>query len=157
MLNQAIHCLQRLRLSDRSCLLAVFALLALLTACRSESPSEQLGQRLKTVSSWAATTQMVGEAWARDRVPTHYTRRTLQRVQQTLDEEMKTLGKSADIPPDVRSKVSEPVQKLKEIAGQMQRAVENSDRAAMNSQLEELKKANQEVNGIMKAGGTPQP
>jgi ElaB/YqjD/DUF883 family membrane-anchored ribosome-binding protein len=81
----------------------------------------------------------------------------LQRVQETLDEEMKTLGKSADIPEDVRSKVSEPVQKLKEIAGQMQRAVENSDRAAMNSQLEELKKANQEVNGIMKAGGTPQP
>jgi hypothetical protein len=157
MLNQTISCLQRLRLLDRACLLAVFALLALLTACRSQSSAEELGQRLKTVSSWAATTQMVGEAWASGKVPTHYTQRTLQRVQETLDEEMKTLGKSADIPPDVRSKVSEPVRKLKEIAGQMQRAVENSDRAAMNSQLEELKKANQEVNGMLKAGGTPQP
>lgn len=40
-------------------------LLPLFTACSSQSSASELTKELQTVTSWAATAQMVGDAWTR--------------------------------------------------------------------------------------------
>jgi hypothetical protein len=69
--------------------LGSIALLTLLMACsRSPSPDKSV-KALKTIGSWTATAQMVGEAWQQGRVPQHYAEQTLKKSQEEIAKEAK--------------------------------------------------------------------
>ncbi len=48
-------------------------LLIILSACSSKSSADELTKDLQKVTSWAATADMVGDAWTHGNVPTAYT------------------------------------------------------------------------------------
>lgn len=60
-------------------------LLTLFTvACSSKASTSELKEELQKVSSWAATGQMIGNAWIRNAVPTTYAKQTLIKTEEEL-------------------------------------------------------------------------
>jgi uncharacterized metal-binding protein len=59
-------------------------LLTLMTACSGKSEADKLTKELQTVTSWAATAEMTGEAWIQGNVPTAYAKQTLSTAQKKL-------------------------------------------------------------------------
>jgi hypothetical protein len=107
--------------------LGSIGLLTLLVACsRSPSP-EQSVKALKTIQSWTATAQMVGEAWQQGRVPQHYAQQTLAKTEQEIDREAKDLT----APPVI-------VKQMQQTISQMADRVDRSPSGAFAAALDRL-------------------
>ena len=114
----------------------IFAALIFLTAC-SSSP-DKLTKELKTISSWAATVRMVGEALMNGKVPTAFAKRTLETAQQNLKDENKTLSKSSDIPNEERTSVQGQINRIQQLVSQMKSAVEGKDQSVLSQLIRQL-------------------
>lgn len=69
-------------------------LLTLFTvACSSKASSKELKEESEKVSSWAATGQMIGNAWIRDAVPTTYAKQTLIKAESELQKSADKIAK----------------------------------------------------------------
>lgn len=62
-------------------------LLLILTACSRSPDRDKIVKPLKTIQSWAATAQMVGEAWQQGRIPQQYARQTLIKTREEIGKE----------------------------------------------------------------------
>ena len=129
-----------------------------LSACGARSSADEVARELKTVSSWAATARMTGEAWANGAVPKAYATRTLREAAQTIHEEIDTIRElSSTSTPDAGSAaLLERLQALERAAGQMAMAVEQEDRAALAEQLRQLSAEEQNIKGFKESGGGQQ-
>ncbi|HKC65758.1 MAG TPA: hypothetical protein VKB86_19100 [Pyrinomonadaceae bacterium] len=126
----------------------IFAALILLAGCSSSS--DKLTKELKTISSWAATSQMVGEALMSGKVPEAYAKRTLEIAEQNLQNESKTLEKSSDIPNDERAEVQAKINRIQQVVGQMKSAVEGKDQSALSQLIGQLMIEEQGVKSSIK-------
>jgi len=126
-------------------------LLLLLTACSSKSSADDLTKELQTVTSWAATAQMVGDAWSHGNVPTLYAKQTLSKAQQKLHQETDTLAHSSTLTQH-RTLLAQ-LQRLASIVGQMSIAVEQKDHVAMSQYLKQLSTQEQTLSTLAKTAG----
>lgn len=126
----------------------IFASLIFVTAC--SSPSDKLTKELKTISSWAATSQMVGEALMNGKVPASFAKRTLETAGQNLQDESKTLSKSSDIPSEQRARAQEQINRIKLLVNQMETAIEGKDRAALAQSTAQLMDEEQAMKSYIK-------
>lgn len=115
---------------------SLLLLLTLLAGCSNKSSKDELTKELQTVTSWAATAQMTGDAWSRGSVPTAYAKQTLSTAQEKLHEETDTLLTSTDS--TQRRTILEHLQRLETTVKQMSRAVEQGDHAALAQELKQL-------------------
>src|SRR4051812_25428986 len=98
--------------------------LVFLNACSFQSAPDKLRQELQTISSWAATTRMAGEALLNGHVPSAYAARAFETAHQNLQDEGKALEQSSDIPAEQRAKVQTEVTRLQQIIGQLKTSAE---------------------------------
>lgn len=126
-------------------------LLTLLTACSSKSSGDDFSKELETVTSWAATAQMVGDAWIHDKVPTAYAYQTLSKAQKKLQEETEKLAHSSTDPK--QHNIIQNIQRLESTVGQMSKAVEQKDCNAITKQLKQLSTQQQTLNTLAKTAG----
>jgi hypothetical protein len=114
----------KLMFNSRYIYTVLFIFAATLPACGS---SNSVGQKLQTIDSWVATVSMTATAWAEAKVPEVYTKQTLEKAQQELIHEIKTV----DLPPQQR----QPLQRLNPTVAQIQAAVEHKDKATLQQSL----------------------
>lgn len=133
-------------------------LLTLLTACSSKSSADELAKELQTVTSWAATAHMVGDAWTRGVVPTAYAKQTLEKAQKELHKEIDKLTQKSD--PQDRATLQEQLRRLESTVGQMSTAVEQGNRTALAKlvadiaqQLKQLSREEQTISTLAKTAG----
>ena len=125
-------------------------LLTLLSVSCSSNPDEDLSKELKTVSSWAATAHMVGDASIKGTMPAAYAKETLKKSREKLQEETDKLSKS---PAAQEQKVLETLQQLQKIIAQMSTAVEHKDNKEIATQLDLLSKQEKTLRNLAKQVG----
>jgi FlaA1/EpsC-like NDP-sugar epimerase len=130
-------------------------LLTLLSACSSKSSTSKLTKELQTVTSWAATAEMTGDAWIRGNVPTVYAKQTLSTTLEKLHKETEKIAQSSSDPTQRRT-ILDHLQRLESTVGQMSRAVEQKDRTATTQKLRQLSTQKQTISTFATvAGGQP--
>src|SRR5437763_2290691 len=108
--------------------------LALLTACKSPTPADEMD----SVLSWVGTAGTVGDAWLRHTTPDKYTRQTLELSDQTLLDLGAQLLKSP--PPVVDSAMLDSVLTRSRFhVAQMWRLVEEKNAPDFKTQLDSLR------------------
>ncbi len=127
-------------------------LLTLLSACSSKSSGNDLAKELETVTSWAATAHMVGDAWIHGSVPTAYAKQTLSTAQKKLHKQTDTLAHSSTDSTQRRA-ILEQLQCLESTVGQMSMAVEQKDKTAIAQQLKHLSTQEQTISTLAKFAG----
>ena len=120
-------------------------LLTLLTAC-SNKPSDDVTKKLETVTSWAATAQMTGDAWIHGSVPTAYAKQTLSIAQKELHKETNTLFTSTNS--TQRRTLVEHLQRLETTVNQMSTAVAQGNHTALAQQLKQLSAEKQTISTL---------
>ncbi|MGI8505110.1 MAG: hypothetical protein ACR2LR_28880 [Hassallia sp.] len=117
-------------------------LLTLFTvACSSKVSTKELKKESQKVSSWAATGQMIGNAWIHDAVPTIYAKQTLTKAQEELQKEADKIEKmqpETAAQEQYKSNILKYSQKEKTISEKMSRAVAEKNKSAMKVQLAKL-------------------
>lgn len=133
-------------------------LLTVLTAC-SGTEADKLTKELQTVSSWAATAEMTGEAWMQGNVPTAYAKQTLSTAQKKLHKQTETIAQLSYDPKQL-SRILEHLQLLESTVAQMSTAVEQKDRTALarldadiTQQLQQLSSQKQSIKTLAKTAG----
>ena len=134
---------------------SLLLLLTLLAACSNKSSADDLAKELKTVMSWAATSQMAGDAWIHGSVPTVFAKQTLSKAQTQLHEETDTLAHSSANPTQRRTILNN-LQRLESTVSQMSTAVEHEDHNVMTQQLKQLTTQQQMLSALAKAAGRQQ-
>ncbi|MFE1746131.1 hypothetical protein [Coleofasciculus sp. H7-2] len=129
-------------------------LLTLLTACSSQSSTKNITKDLQVVTSWAATVQMVSNAWIRGAVPTAYTKQTLKKAKQELEKETSKLTLQASTEPE--RKLLEELHHLEVTLSQISQGIEREDRPNVAQQIQELTKENHALNTQAKSVGVQQ-
>jgi TolA-binding protein len=129
-------------------------LLGLLTSCSNHS-SAQLSKELQTVTSWAATANMVDHTWIQGAVPTVYAKQTLQTAQQELQKEISTLREPQSFTATKQNRVAllEHLHRLQQILEQMSTTVDQGNSTAMPQQLRQLSMEAQKIDMLAKAIG----
>lgn len=111
-------------------------LLTILSACSNKSPAKELSKHLQTVTSWAATADMTGEAWIGGNVPTVYAKQTLQKAQQEITKETTTIKKLASS--QNNQQLLEQLKSLNQTVAQMSTAVEQENQTVLAQQIQQL-------------------
>lgn len=125
----------------RSRLNGFLMLLTLLTSCTTQSSTDQLTHELQSVKSWAATTNMVADAWGRGAIPSAYAKQTLVKAQQELQTEIDNIKKirtprKTDI--ESAKNLVYIVSKMSIATGQILTAIKKENRTAVTQQLGQL-------------------
>lgn len=121
-----------------------FALIALslsvtFSSCTFQSSAQQLKDEMRTQKSWAATLRMMGKSWQAGAVPATYMRKALENVAQVIGKERQSISESSTLPAEQRTELVNRARSLEQTASQMQQAIRQSDRAAFQQQIEQLK------------------
>ncbi|WP_013320688.1 hypothetical protein [Gloeothece verrucosa] len=124
------------------------------SGCSSQPSTDKFVQEMKTVTSWAATSQMVGDAWLKQDVPTVYAKLTLETAQEKLQKEAETLNKVT--PFQQKTRVLNQLQQLEKTVTRMAIAVNNKDNPAVSQQVQILSTHQQALHSLIKeTGGQP--
>lgn len=126
-------------------------LLSALTACSSQH--ENLAQELKTVSSWTATAQFVGESWLQKTVPTAYATETLEATESELHQEMEKIAAAASSQSQTQS--LEQLRQIESIVNRMVNAIKQEDTGAMAQMTHDLASRQQAIHKLIDAGKQP--
>ena len=117
-------------------------LLTLFTmACSSKASTKELKKESQKVSSWAATGQMIGNAWIRDAVPTIYAKQTLIKAEEELQKEADKIEKmqpETAAQEQYKSKILKYSKLEKIISEKMSIAVAEKNKSAVKIQLAKL-------------------
>lgn len=132
-------------------------LLVAFTAC-TRSPADRLKAELQSVSSWSATSRMVGEAWLKGAVPYAYAAETLRAAQETLSEEIRTLQgeKPEGGTLELHNSVLERARGIEQVIGEMRASIEKRDSQSLSHLLKQLEAEEQATKALMQTGG-PKP
>lgn len=122
-------------------------LVILLTACNSKSSGSDLKNELQKVTSWAATAQMIGDAWLENNIPTTYAKTALSKTQEELYKETDTLKHSSK-----DHSLLEQVQTLESTVSKISSAIKYKDHNAMLINLKQLSSQKQKLSAL--ASGT---
>ena len=120
-----------------------FLLVAILTACNSQFSSINAKKELQTIDSWTATAHLLADKWLQGAVPNVYTRQTLQKVEQNLQQEANTLTK-ADLVrqyPDLPTQL----QQLQQSVHLLSAAIAQGNRATVTQKVQQLIAQEQEL------------
>lgn len=130
-------------------------LLTLLNACSSTSSEvDEVTKELKTITSWAATADMTGEAWIRGSVPTAYAKQTLQTAQQEIRKQTTTLNKDASV--QNNKQLLAQLKSIDQTVGQMSMAVAQENRPVVAQQIQQLLIEKKALSALTKTtGGKP--
>jgi hypothetical protein len=108
--------------------------LALLTACKSPTPADEMD----SVLSWVGTAGLAGEAWLRHSTPDKYTRQTLELSDQTILQISSELLKSP--PASINSQTLDSViTRARQHIAQMARLVAEKNSPAFARALDSLR------------------
>jgi hypothetical protein len=132
--------------------LAATLLLLTSSACASD-PQKEARQELQTLSSWAATIHLLGEAWLERSVPGRYAQKTLDEARQTLQDESQTIQQSSSMPADARASLVEHAQKLDKLAGTLREEVQTGDPSLTRQALDEVAQEQQTLEGLARGAG----
>jgi hypothetical protein len=129
--------------------LIAVSLFLLLNACTSSDPASELEKETKTIISWAATAQMVSEAWRVASVPQAYADRTFQSAQEEIEKQKRAIQKLS-VSSDTRGKLIGNIESVGNTIAQMQSALRSGDRAALASYSGQLGSETQELERFVK-------
>lgn len=133
----------------RRCLLGWIALSVSLAGC-SRDPASQARDELATARSWAATTRMVGEAWAAGAVPGPYAADALEAARASSEDEAAAVSAEPDVAAMAPLDLAARFHAIASIAAELRGAVESGDRGALDRGLARLA---DEERAIGAAGG----
>lgn len=127
-------------------------LLLTLTAYGCQTSSSDAAKELNTISSWAATAQMVAEAWMQGSVPEVYAKQTLEKTQHELDNERKTVeNQLAQQTPQLPQQL----QHLDEAIQQLTIAIDHKDKRAIAQPLHQLEAIQHQLKTLSQKAGQP--
>jgi hypothetical protein len=115
-------------------------LLLILVACSRSTDRDKHLKTLKTIRSWTATAQMVGDTWQRGHLPQQYARQTLIKSQTEITKEAKQLS----APPVVLTQMQQNIQTM---AAQIDRP----DQMAFSAALQKLSSQQRQLDALMTA------
>jgi CelD/BcsL family acetyltransferase involved in cellulose biosynthesis len=127
-------------------LLLLIAICFSLIGC-GKSDEQKLIAESKEVTSWAASAQMIAEAWSQGRVPTPYAKRSFQNINQQLNESAARIQSLSD---NHRPQLIATLQQLLSVVSQLEAASKHQDRSANNQLQEQLSQARDALNSIAK-------
>lgn len=116
-------------------------MLTLATSCGGKTPTEDMLNEAQNVSSWAATANMVGDAWIRKAVPSNYAQQTLKKAQEELLKESGNIVQikpSSDTTERYKSVLLADTLQLANTTKQISIAVTQKNRTLVQRQLREL-------------------
>lgn len=131
-------------------------ILTLLASCSGKTSTEDMDKETQSVYSWAATANMVGDAWIRGAVPNKYAEQTLKIATEELRKEKDKIDKiklSEDVSERDKSMLLAEVMQLGNKTAEMSRAVAQKNRSAVRQQLGELAAEKRSLNKLRKVAG----
>ena len=120
------------------------SLLVLLAACGRSSPNEKLVKALKSIKSWTATAQMVGETWQQGSIPDIYAQQTLEKSQEEIAKETKGLTNPS---------LLQQLQPLQQTLQQMTEDVKQNHKIAIATSLQKLAGEQQQLDAFAASQG----
>lgn len=117
------------------------SLLLVLTACNSTSP-DTVVKALKSIESWTATAQMVGESWQQDKISAIYARQTIEKSQQEIAKETKSIS----VPPAIAKSLEQVQQTL----GEMNAEVKQKQKSKITVFVRQLAEESQQIDAFIK-------
>src|SRR3954451_3687146 len=110
----------------RSLLLALALTAALLAACGSQSPAEDLADKARPAGSWLGTLRFAGEQWMGNRVPEAFVTDTFKEAAKDLDD-VADAAKGSRAPAPLRSALQELMAEGKAAGSALERAAQGGD------------------------------
>ena len=112
-----------------------------LASCGHLSSQKKSIKSLKTIQSWTATAQMVGETWQQGAVPDAYAEQTLEKSQEEIAKETKAItGSSAQ----------HQTQQIQQTLQQLTAAVNRHQKAAIAAPLQQLLTQHQQLDAVLR-------
>jgi hypothetical protein len=99
-----------------------------LCAC-SKNDSKKLTEESTKVLSWVASAELIFESWSHGSVPDAYARRSLERINKELGQNMERLQSVSD---NRRPQITSNIEQLQVVLSQLVVAVEHEDRSQGN-------------------------
>ena len=119
-----------------------------LAGCSVQSPEDQLSTGLATTRSWAATAELVGEAWSSGAVPTIYAQQTLQTAQKLLQQEAPALEQSQALNAAQHTTLATIQQRLAQALPELADSLAQNDRAAVTQRVAEIRAQEQALQAL---------
>jgi len=121
-------------------------LVAILTACNSQSSSINAKKELQTIDSWTATAHLLADEWLRGAVPNIYAQQTLQKVEKNLQQEADTLTKGNLVRkyPNLPTQL----QQLQQSVHFLSAAIAQANRATVTQKVQQLSTQEQEFHRL---------
>lgn len=129
-------------------------ILTLLASCSGKTSVEDMDKETQSAYSWAATANMVGDAWIRGAVPNKYAEQTLKRATEELRKEKEKIDKiklSKDVSKRDKSGLLSEVLQLANKTEEISRAVRQKNRSAVRQKLGELAAEKRSINKLKKS------
>jgi 3-hydroxyisobutyrate dehydrogenase-like beta-hydroxyacid dehydrogenase len=121
----------------RSLLSALALVAALLAACGSQSPAEDLADKARPAGSWLGTLRFAGEQWMGNRVPEAFVTDTFKEAAKDLDD-IADAAKESEAPAPLRAELRSLVSEGKAAGGELQRAAQGGDHPGAAAQVARL-------------------
>ncbi|WP_138502528.1 hypothetical protein [Nostoc sp. PA-18-2419] len=122
-----------------------------MTSCNSANPKEDLSKEVQSVSSWAATAQMVTNAWLKSNVPKKYAQQTLNKAQTEFLSEKKKISQIKSSTNVIQQHQSLIVTNISQLATQtekMSKAIAQNNHSQVQQQLKVLEIEVQKINQL---------
>lgn len=111
-------------------LILFLLLIALIAACQSKSPEEQLLKAVQPVGSWLASLEMTGRKWSANSVPASFVRATTAAARKTIEKAAEEAAKS-NARPGLRDPIRSLLAEAEDASGDLRQAVDRGDRAGV--------------------------
>jgi hypothetical protein len=121
----------------RGGLILLLLLNALIVACQSKSPEEQLLKAVQPAGSWLATLEMTGRKWSANSVPASFVRATTAAACEVIGKAADEAAKS-NARPGLRDPMRALLAEAEEAGANLGRAVEQGDRAGVAREVDRL-------------------
>jgi hypothetical protein len=121
----------------RGGLILLLFLNALIVACQSKSPEEELLKAVQPVGSWLASLEMTGRKWSDNSVPASFVRETTAAAREAIGKAAEEAGKS-NARPGLRDPIRALLAEAEEAGANLGRAVEHGDRTGVAREVGRL-------------------
>jgi hypothetical protein len=121
----------------RSLLSALALVAALLAACGSQTPAEDLADQARPAGSWLGTLRFAGEQWMGNRVPEAFVTDTFKEAAKDFDD-VADAAKGSRAPAPLRSTLQWLMTEGKAAGGALERAAQGGDRPGAATQVARL-------------------
>ncbi|MDF5710338.1 MAG: hypothetical protein PUP90_22380 [Nostoc sp. S4] len=126
-------------------------ILTFMTSCNSANSKEDLSKEIQSVSSWAATVQMVANAWLKSNVPKKYAQQTLNKAQTEFLSEKKKISQikpSTNVIQHHQSLILTNVSQLANQTEKMSKTIAQNNHSQVQQELKQLEIEVQKINQL---------